>query len=68
VPLPDDFCRRAAMRIEHDFPHWLVIWGPYSREYWAYPRFHAPRGTIAHSADPNVLARDMRAIQMSSGR
>jgi hypothetical protein len=63
--LPDSFCRRTAVLIERDFPHWLVMWGPYSREFWAYPLFDAPRGTMAHSPNPNELASDMRAMQMS---
>ena len=63
--LPDSFCRRTAVLIERDFPHWLVMWGPYSREFWAYPLFNAPRGTIAHSPNPNELASDMRTMQMS---
>jgi len=62
---PDSFCRRTAVLIERDFPQWLVMWGPYSRQFWAYPLFNAPRGTIAHSPDPNELASDMRTIQMS---
>lgn len=63
--LPDSFCRRTAALIERDFPQWLVMWGPYSREFWAYPLFNAPRGTIAHSPNPNELASDMGTIQMS---
>jgi hypothetical protein len=62
---PDSFCRRTAVLIERDFPHWLVMWGPHSREFWAYPLFNGPRGTIAHSPDPNELASEMRAMQMS---
>jgi hypothetical protein len=48
--LPDSFCRRTAVLIERDFSQWLVMWGPYSREFWAYPLFNAPWGTIAQSA------------------
>ncbi len=57
--------RETATRIEQDYPLWLVMWGAYSEEYWAYPRFDAPRGTILHSRDPNSLASEMRAMQMS---
>lgn len=57
--------RETATRIEQDHPLWLVMWGAYSEEYWAYPRFDAPKGTILHSPDPGDLTSDMRAIQMS---
>ena len=64
----DDACRETARQIEQDHPQWLVMWGLYSEEYWAYPCFDVPRGTIAHSADPNELAKAMRAIRMSHGK
>lgn len=58
--------RELAMRIERAFPRWLVMWGVYSRQFWAYPCFRAPRGTIAHAAKPDDLAGMMRAIQQSA--
>ena len=61
----DKSARTAAHQIGRDFPQWLVMWGSYSREYWAYPTFAAPSGTIAHSRDPNDLAQQMRKMQMS---
>jgi hypothetical protein len=57
--------RETATRIEQDYPLWLVMWGAYSEEYWAYPRFDAPKGTILHSPSPDDLTSDMRAIQVS---
>lgn len=62
----DEGRRGTAARIGHDFPQWLVMWGMYSRQYWAYPLFDAPRGTIVHSADPDETARKMRAIQIQN--
>jgi hypothetical protein len=58
--------RELAARIEQVFPRWLVMWGAYSRQFWAYPRFRVPRGTIAHAASPDDLAGMMRAIQQSA--
>jgi hypothetical protein len=43
----------------------VVSWGTYSRVYWAYPTFPAPRGTILHARDPSEIARQMREIQIS---
>jgi hypothetical protein len=50
----DEQEQRAAARIEHDHPQWLILWGAHTRLYCAYPRFHAPPGTvIAARAPPN---------------
>jgi hypothetical protein len=64
----DKRARAMAGRIGRDFPQWLVIWGTYSRVYWAYPTFPVPRGTLVHSSDPGELARQMREIQLSGGQ
>lgn len=55
--------RRRAARIGAAFPHWLILWGAWSRRYWAFPRFRAPRGTILHAASPGDLAAQMRQVQ-----
>jgi hypothetical protein len=57
--------RATAVRIGRDYPYWLVMWGAYSRQFWAYPLFDAPRGTIVHSANPDELARAIQAMQIS---
>ncbi len=51
-----DAQRRTAARIMEVFPLWLVMWGVYTRQYWAYPCFDAEQGTILHARDPNDLA------------
>lgn len=55
--------RQRAARLGEIFPHWLIMWGTWSRRYWAYPRFRAPRGTIVYAADPGDLAAQMRQVQ-----
>ena len=57
--------RELAVRIERAFPRWLVIWGAYSRQFWAFPRVGVPRGTIAHAASADDLTGMIRAIQRS---
>jgi hypothetical protein len=54
--ISDDTGSRTAMRIMEVFPSWLVMWGAYSREFWAYPCFAAPPETILHAADASDLA------------
>lgn len=61
----DDDQRELARRIEQVFPQWVVLWGAYSRQFWAFPQFRVPRGTIAHAASPDDLAGMIRAIQRS---
>lgn len=55
--------RRQAARLAEVFPYWVVLWGPWSRRFWAFPCFGVPRGTIAHSPDPGELASRMRAVE-----
>jgi hypothetical protein len=63
APLLDPDQRRTAARIAQHNPQWVVIWGTATHEYWAFPLFQVPAGTIAHHGDPGVLTRQMRQIQ-----
>jgi len=47
-------------RLGQVFPCWLVMWGAYSREFWAYPVFGGP---VEHSPNPNDLAGMMHRAQ-----
>jgi hypothetical protein len=58
--------RDRAARLGDAFPYWLILWGTWSRRYWAYPRFRAPRGTILHAADPGDLVAQMRQVQAAA--
>lgn len=55
--------RQVAERLAGAFPRWLVMYGAWSRQYWGYPRFRVPRGTIVHSASPGDLAAQIRRVQ-----
>jgi hypothetical protein len=59
----DDSMAAIAGRIVEVFPHWLVMWGAYTREFWAYPCFRAPKGAVLHARDPNDLAGMMHRLQ-----
>jgi hypothetical protein len=59
-PNNEDACRRAAAQLQHDYQHWLVMWGCYTRSYVAFPLFAAPRGTILSASTPAGLAARMR--------
>jgi hypothetical protein len=62
-PDRDSGQHERAARISQVFPLWLILWGTWSRRYWAYPRFRAPRGTILQAADPGDLVAQMRQVQ-----
>jgi hypothetical protein len=58
MPEPDDDCREIARQAERDHPRWIVIFGAFSRQYVAFPRFPAERSWL-QSRDPEELARKM---------
>lgn len=62
----DDQERQTATRIERENPQWLVMWGVYSRLYWAFPRFNAPPGMIIAAPDPGELLARMRRIEFAA--
>ena len=55
----------TAQRIERDNPAWIVVWGVYTREYVAFPKFGAPPGTMLCSRNLNTLATAMRQIEFT---
>jgi hypothetical protein len=62
----DDWERQTAADIERSHPHWLVIWGRYSRLFWGFPRFWAPQGTIISAADPQSLLTEARQVEVNA--
>ena len=64
TPIFDPDQRRTAARIAQHSPQWVVIWGTATREFWAFPVFQVPAGTIARHRDPAALTRQMRQIQI----
>jgi len=61
----DDACREMARRIEKANPHWLVMWGTFSREFWAYPLLPVPSGTIMHAPYVEMLVTGMRKVELT---
>jgi hypothetical protein len=58
--------RETATRIERQYPAWLVMWSPYYLEYYAYPRFYVPQGTVLHYADTGQLVAEMCTVQKAA--
>jgi hypothetical protein len=61
----DDQEHQTATRIERENPRWLVMWGVYSRLFWAFPRFNAPPGMIIAAPDPGELLSRMHRIEVA---
>jgi hypothetical protein len=57
---------RTAAGIEHDHPRWLILWGTHTRLYWAYPRFHAPPGTMIAAPDTAGLITRMQHAKLAA--
>jgi hypothetical protein len=55
--------KRVAQRLESDNPLWLVMFGDYSWEFVAFPRFTAPRGTVVTAHYPAALPSRMREVE-----
>jgi hypothetical protein len=51
----DDEPREIARHLAAKSPNWLVLWGVYTHEFVAFPRFDAPRGTIVTAIYPDTL-------------
>jgi hypothetical protein len=56
-----------AARIEQKHPGWVVLWGMFSRRYWAFPTNTAiPRGTILSAPQPRELVAAIRQAELAA--
>jgi hypothetical protein len=63
----DDQERIVAGAIELRYPQWVVMWGCYTRLFWALPRFGVPRGTFVSARRPESLIADMLGVEIEFG-
>ena len=71
LPVPGDSHsdpRETATRIERQYPAWLVMWSLYYREFYAFPCFSVPKGTVLHYADPGKLVAEMFSVQRAAAQ
>jgi hypothetical protein len=59
-------CQREAARIRQEREGWVVVWLPHESCYRAYPKFRAPRGTVASAAQPEELLAQMDQVELRS--
>jgi hypothetical protein len=57
---------QIAAQIEEDNPSWIVMFGIYTREFVAFPRFTVPKGTILTALYPDALPPRMRAVEATA--
>ena len=63
---PVEDMRLMAQQLEHDNPSWIVLYGGYSKEFVAFPRFAAPRGTIVATTNAAALPSRLRQIEQQA--
>jgi len=59
----DEANRETARRLELDNPGWIVVFGAYTRQFVAFPRFRAPARTIIAAMYPAALPARMREVE-----
>lgn len=64
----DAACWQAAKQIRDERPGWVVIWIARTRQFKAYPKFPAPRGTAPTAQTPEDLAAQMEQIERATRR
>lgn len=55
--------QRVAEGLESENPLWIVMFGVYSKQFVAFPRFAAPEGTIIVVGYPGALPERMRGVE-----
>lgn len=58
---------RTAEKLEADNPLWIIVFGVYSRQFVAFPRFAVPAGTMVTALYPPALEERMRQLEQRAG-
>jgi hypothetical protein len=59
----DEQQRVIARETELSHPHWVVMWGCYTRFFWAFPRFGFSSDTIVSAQTPQTLLAGMQRVE-----
>jgi hypothetical protein len=57
--------RRQIGQLRQRHPDWMIMYGTYSRMFWAYPLFTTLPGNYVSAAEPGELDRRMSAAEAS---
>jgi hypothetical protein len=55
--------RQAVATLRQRHPDWMVMYGVYTRMFWAYPLFTTLPGNYVGAPDPSELDRRMTAAE-----
>jgi len=55
--------RDIAAQLEQSHPNWIVVFGVYTKQFVAFPRFRAPDRTILAALYPDALADRMKSTE-----
>lgn len=58
--------REAAARLARENPGWYVMWGAWTRRYFAYPVFDVPPGTLFSATSISNLLIRMRQAELAA--
>ena len=57
--------RQIIGQLRQRHPDWMIMYGAYSRMFWAYPLFTTLPGNYVGAADPGELDGRMSAVEAS---
>jgi hypothetical protein len=60
--------RHTAVLVQRAHPSWLIMYGPWSRRFWAYATLPAPpgQGLVLSAADPHDLTAQIRDAEQAA--
>jgi hypothetical protein len=60
--------RQAVATLRQRHPDWMIMYGVYTRMFWAYPLFTTLTGKYVSAPDPADLDRRMTAAEANLGQ
>jgi hypothetical protein len=63
MPADEEASKAIAVQLEQDHPHWIVVFGVYTKEFVAFPRFRAPQHIILAAFSPKALSGQMTSTE-----
>jgi hypothetical protein len=59
--------RAAAASLQRGHPGWVILYGPWTRRFWAFGCFPSPEPILLSAAGPTDLRSQMRAAEAAIG-
>jgi hypothetical protein len=65
--MTDETCWETACQLERENPDWIVVFGAFSRQFVAFPKFAVPSQTIVVALYPAALPPRLREVERRLG-